>query len=260
MSAREMVFVDNVSHAYGGLGKQAAVTTIANLSIRIREGEVVSIVGPSGSGKSTLLNLLAGFERPREGRILVDGVQLAAPHPRVGVVFQEDTLFPWLTVLENVLYGPRIRKVIKDDVVEKARSFLHEVGLSGFENHYPFQLSGGMKQRAAIARVLVNDSDILLMDEPFGALDALTRLKLQMQLIKIQMSLSKTVIFVTHDIEEALLISHRVIVLSDRPGRIVDTIVLESPLPRGISFLSSTTFSDLKQRILSLLLGKGDLE
>lgn len=255
---REMVLVDNVSHAYKGLGNQAEIATIENLSIQIQKSEVVSIVGPSGSGKSTLLNLLAGFETPRTGKILIDGYELSAPHPNVGVVFQEDTLFPWMTVWDNVMYGPKMRKALSPEIAMKAKGILSEVGLSGFDSHYPFQLSGGMKQRVAIARVLVNDSEILLMDEPFGALDALTRLRLQMLLIKIQSSLSKTVIFVTHDIEEALLISNRVIVLSDRPGRIVDTVILDAPHPRGISFLSSPEVADHKQRILALLLGRDD--
>lgn len=254
----EMVLVDQVSHSYGGLGRQAEVATIDSLSIQVDRGEVVSIVGPSGSGKSTLLNLLAGFETPKSGRILIDGEGLSAPHPKVGVVFQEDTLFPWMTVFDNVMYGPKMRKAADSQIADKAMSFLREVGLSGFESHYPFQLSGGMKQRAAIARVLVNDSEILLMDEPFGALDALTRLKLQMLLIEIQSSLSKTVIFVTHDIEEALLISHRVIVLSNRPGRIVDTVILDTPHPRGISFVSSPEVAAHKERILALLLENGE--
>lgn len=222
-----------------GLGKSyydiregAEVVALEDISLEIGHGEFVIVLGPSGCGKTSLLNILAGFEPPTRGEVLLDGAPIKGPGVDRGVVFQEYALFPWLTLRQNVEYGPRERGVPTDVARSAAERYLKSVGLTGFENRYPHELSGGMRQRAAIARVLVNDPKILLMDEPFAAVDAQTRATLQRQLAQIWMESQKTVLFITHSVEEAVLLGDRVIVMSARPGRIQASVPIELDRPR----------------------------
>ena len=205
---------------------------IADIDLQVGDGEFVSILGPSGCGKSTLLYIVGGFEAPSGGRVLVDGRPVAGPGPDRGPVFQEFALFPWKTVLGNVMYGMLEQGVAREAAAERARALLAMVHLSGYENFYPKELSGGMKQRVAIARTLAYHPKILLMDEPFGALDAHTRTRLQNDLLDIWERDRKTVMFVTHSVEEAVFLSDRVVVLTRSPGRIKRIIPIELPRPR----------------------------
>jgi len=198
----------------------------------VAEGEFVSILGPSGCGKSTLLYIVGGFVQPTEGTVAVNGKTVTGPGPDRGPVFQEFALFPWKTVLGNVMYGPLERGMKKSKAEEKARALIALVHLTGYENFYPKELSGGMKQRVAIARTLAYGPSILLMDEPFGALDAHTRTGMQKELLEIWERDRKTVLFVTHSVEEAVFLSDRVVVLTRSPGRIKDTVEIDLPRPR----------------------------
>ena len=235
------------------------VTALSRVSFRVQEGEFVSLLGPSGCGKSTILNLVAGFLEPTEGRLAVFGEPVCGPGPERGVCFQEAALFPWLRVLDNVLFGPRAQG--RDQGVGAAAvELLRRVGLEEFQNHYPHQLSGGMKQRVAIARLLMNDPQILLMDEPFGALDALTRLQIQEYLLTIHQEFRKTVVFITHDIDEAVYTSDRILVMSARPGRIEREIIIREPRPRRREFLTTADFLDYKRQALAVLWGDRQAE
>jgi NitT/TauT family transport system ATP-binding protein len=196
------------------------VRVLDGLTLEIGPSEFVCLLGPSGCGKTTLLNCIAGFVAPSAGKILIDGVPIAGTPPEVGIVFQEHALFPWFTVQENVEYGLRVRGIARDERARVALEFIELVGLRGFERHYPHQLSGGMKQRVGIARTLVNGPSALLMDEPFGALDALTREAMQEELLRVWERDRKTVVFVTHSIAEAVFLADRVVVLSPRPGTV----------------------------------------
>jgi NitT/TauT family transport system ATP-binding protein len=205
---------------------------LADISLTIAGGEFVSILGPSGCGKSTLLYIVGGFVPPSEGTVTVNGLPVTGPGPDRGPVFQEFALFPWKTVLGNVMYGPLQRGIGRAEAEEKARQLIQLVHLKGYENFYPKELSGGMKQRVAIARTLAYGPSILLMDEPFGALDAHTRKGLQNELLEIWERDRKTVLFVTHSVEEAVFLSDRVVVLTRAPGRIKETIAIDLPRPR----------------------------
>jgi NitT/TauT family transport system ATP-binding protein len=207
-----------------GEGTPQRVLTLDGIELDIRRGEFVSLVGPSGCGKSTLLYIIGGFVPYRSGDVLVNGRKVTGPGPDRGVVFQQFALFPWKTVLQNVMYGLEKQRVPRAAALERARSLIRTARLDGFENHYPSQLSGGMRQRAAIARTLAVDPDILLMDEPFGALDAQTRSVMQEQLREIWQSTGKTVLFVTHDVREAVYLSERVVLMTKRPGRIKEVV------------------------------------
>ena len=205
---------------------------LTDISLDVADGEFVSILGPSGCGKSTLLYIVGGFVPPSEGMVQVNGKPVTGPGPDRGPVFQEFALFPWKTVLGNVMYGPLERGIAKSKAEEKARALIALVHLTGYENFYPKELSGGMKQRVAIARTLAYGPSILLMDEPFGALDAHTRTGMQKELLEIWERDRKTVLFVTHSVEEAVFLSDRVIVLTRSPGRIKETISIDLPRPR----------------------------
>jgi nitrate ABC transporter ATP-binding subunit len=205
---------------------------IAETNLAVFEGEFLSLLGPSGCGKTTLLNLFAGFDRPTGGRVLLDGQEIDGPGPDRGVVFQDHALFPWRTVRGNVGAGKRVKArpaAEQQNIIDRQ---LELVGLRSFADHYPRQLSGGMKQRVAIARALANAPEVLLMDEPFAALDAITRLQLQDELIRIWKQTRMTILFVTHNIEEAVILSDRVAVMSARPGRIREVIAVDLPKPR----------------------------
>jgi len=239
---------DHVSKVYSG---QKTVHALDNVSLTINDGEFVALLGPSGCGKSTLLNLLAGFETVSSGTLLFDGKSVTRPGPDRGVVFQEAALFPWLSVWENVIFGPRVQGLPRADYEERARKLLKVVGLEAFADALPVQLSGGMRQRVGIARVLTMNPRALLMDEPFGALDAQTRLSMQQLLLDVWQSLGTTVLFVTHDIDEAILLSDRVCVMSARPGRIARTIPIGLARPRSIASLTGADFTAYKAEIMA---------
>jgi NitT/TauT family transport system ATP-binding protein len=219
MTGPAQIVVDNVSHLYRPLhGRE--VLALDQISIEVQNREFVALLGPSGCGKSTLLYLIGGFLPVEKGLISVDGNPVAGPGPDRGIVFQHFALFPWKTVRGNILYGLERQGMPKDEREKRAQDFIEMVGLRGFEDSYPSQLSGGMRQRTAIARTLAFDPKILLMDEPFGALDAQTRGLMQAELLRIWQRTPKTVIFVTHDVQEAVYLADRVAVMSARPGRI----------------------------------------
>jgi len=225
MGGTGQIVIEHVNHTYRP-PRGRAVLALSDISLEVRPREFLSLLGPSGCGKSTLLYLVGGFLPIEAGRILVEGRPVAAPGPDRGIVFQHFALFPWKSVRANILYGLERQGLAKPDREKRAQDFIDMVGLRGFEDSYPSQLSGGMKQRTAIARTLAIDPSILLMDEPFGALDAQTRSIMQTELLKIWQRSPKTVIFVTHDVQEAVYLSERVAVMSARPGRIkaiVDT-------------------------------------
>ncbi|MBI2880939.1 MAG: ABC transporter ATP-binding protein [Candidatus Tectomicrobia bacterium] len=206
------------------------IEALQDLTLEVREREFLTILGPSGCGKSTLLNIIAGFEKPTAGEVMLDGRPIREPGADRGVVFQEYALFPWLTVLDNVCYGLREKGIPRRERIERARTYLKAVGLEDFERRYPHELSGGMKQRVSLIRVLANDPQILLMDEPFAALDAQTRKDLQRELIALWQETHKTILFITHNVEEAVYLGDRVVVMTARPGRVKR--ILEIPLER----------------------------
>jgi NitT/TauT family transport system ATP-binding protein len=225
----------NLSKAFRNPRTGQVIPAIQDLSIEIRAGEFICILGPSGCGKTTLLNCLAGFIQPDEGAILKDDRPIDGPAPDRGMVFQEYGLFPWFTVEQNILFGPRMRGFPRTELREIARRYVELVNLRGFERHYPFELSGGMKQRVSLARALANDPEVLLMDEPFGALDAQTRETMQEELLRIWERDRKTCVFITHSIAEAVYLADRVVVLSARPGRLKRIVSVDIPRLRDRS-------------------------
>ncbi len=229
------------------------VVALEEISLSVRDEEFVVIVGPSGCGKSTLLRLVAGLMEPTSGEMLLDGRPIRGPSADRGMVFQSYTLFPWLTVQRNVEFGLALRRVPAEERRRVAARFIAEVGLEGFEDAYPEQLSGGMRQRTALARALANDPEILLMDEPFGALDSQTRQLMQELLLRIWEHAHKTVLFITHDIDEAILLADRVLVMTARPGRIKKEMRIDLPRPRDIALLTEPAFMAYKREVLELL-------
>jgi len=241
------IFVSELSKTYEGA---TPVKALGDIELHVQAGEFVALLGPSGCGKSTLLNLIAGFESPSCGTLTVAGEPVSAPGPARGVVFQEAALFPWLNVWENVVFGPKIAGQSKSEYVARAEEMLEITGLSAFKNHLPVQLSGGMRQRVGIARVLTLGSKVLLMDEPFGALDAQTRLTMQELLLSVWQKLRTTVVFVTHDIDEAILLADTIYVMSARPGRIATRITVPIERPRGLDLITGEVFNGLKRDIM----------
>jgi nitrate ABC transporter ATP-binding subunit len=237
------------------------IDALGRIDVAIDSGAFVCLIGASGCGKSTLLRIVAGFEEPSTGEVTVDGKPVTGPGSDRGMVFQDYALFPWMTVKQNVGFGPRQRQLPRREVEEIADEFVKLVGLEQAANRYPNQLSGGMKQRVAIARVLANHANILLMDEPFGALDALTREQLQRELLQIWARSRVTILFVTHSVEEAALLADRVLVMSAGPGRIESDIRIDLPRPRDVS---SPEFNavrrDLARRLTSHLAAPRNLE
>ncbi|HVI91999.1 MAG TPA: ABC transporter ATP-binding protein [Dongiaceae bacterium] len=229
------------------------VTALDGISLDVEENEFAVIVGPSGCGKSSLLRLVAGLNRQTSGNITLDGRAVTKPGKDRGMVFQSYTLYPWLTVQQNVEFGPELAGISASERAAIARRFIVQVGLEGFEKAYPKQLSGGMMQRVALARALANDPEILLMDEPFGALDSQTRSLMQELLLDIWQQSRKTVLFITHDIDEAILLGDRVYVMTARPGRIKEMIEISIPRPRSVDLLTSPEFIALKRRIMRLI-------
>ena len=241
--------IENVSRVFPAVRGGTPTRALEPTNLNVADNDFVTILGPSGCGKSTLLRMVAGLDTPTTGRILLDGKSITGPGADRGMVFQSYTLFPWLTVAENIAFGLRERGVSQKERSNIAREWLDKVGLSSFANHFPKQLSGGMQQRTAIARALANDPKILLLDEPFGALDNQTRALMQELLLGIWERERKTVIFVTHDIEEAIFLASRTVVMSARPGRIKADIPVDLPHPRHYTIKTSPAFSDLKARL-----------
>lgn len=234
--------IRNVGKVYGDASSDHAVIALDGVNLRIRRGEFISLLGPSGCGKSTLLGIVAGFQSASSGQLLQDGRPITRPGPSRTVVFQDYALFGWMTVQQNVEFGLKAKGMAKAQRAEIARALIAMVRLNGFEDKYPHQMSGGMKQRAAIARALAPDPDILLMDEPFGALDAQTRVLLQEEIARISSEAGKTVIFVTHGIDEAVFLADRVVVMSPRPGRVRDEVLVPLPRPRRAEMRSDPWF------------------
>ena len=234
--------VEGVSKQFPGVRGGAPTRALEQTDLVVQENDFITILGPSGCGKSTLLRIVAGLETPSTGRVLLEGRPVARPGPDRGMVFQSYTLFPWLTVRENILFGALATPAIADDLIAK-------VGLRGFENHYPKMLSGGMQQRTALARALANDPKILLLDEPFGALDNQTRALMQELLLGIWEADRKTVLFVTHDIDEAIFMANRVAVMSARPGHIKAMLDIDLPHPRHYTMKTTPAFSRYKAEI-----------
>jgi NitT/TauT family transport system ATP-binding protein len=234
-----LIDVSNVEKVYK-TRQGEPVHALTGLHLSMRRGEFVSVVGPSGCGKSTLMRLLAGLDVQTSGSVTISGKPVRGPRPDVGVVFQQATLLPWRTVLENVLVPAMLRNL---DRTHRARELLDLVSLSGFSEKYPFELSGGMQQRVAICRALVCNPDILLMDEPFGALDAITREQLNVELARLHAEQQKTVVFITHSIPEAVFLGDRVVVMSARPGRISEVLEVDIPRPRTLETMQLPHFS-----------------
>ena len=254
MTAQAPIVIDGVSHTYRP-PRGRAVLALDEVSLEVRPREFVALLGPSGCGKSTLLYLIGGFLPVECGRILVDGGPVAAPGPDRGIVFQHFALFPWKTVRANVVYGLERAGLPRGEREARAQSFIDLVGLSGFEDAYPSHLSGGMKQRAAIARTLAVDPGILLMDEPFGALDAQTRSLMQAELLRIWQGSRKTVVFVTHDVQEAVFLAERIAVMSARPGHIKE--IVEARFDREDPDLMRTpAFIDMVDHVWNLVRGE----
>jgi NitT/TauT family transport system ATP-binding protein len=241
--------VEHVCKHFALRGRAGALDVLDDINLEIAQGELIVLLGPSGCGKSTLLNIIAGFMPPSAGRILHDGVAVSRPDRRRTVVFQDYALFPWMTVQKNVEFGLKAQAVEAAERARIAREFLALVKLGGFEDRYPYEISGGMKQRAAIARALAPDPDILLMDEPFGALDAQTRVLLQEELARIAAAAKRTVLFVTHSIEEAVFLADRIVVMSAHPGRVRSIHDVQLPRPRTAKTRSLADFITLTQEL-----------
>lgn len=239
-------------------GGAAAVTAIEHVSFDVARGSFVSILGPSGCGKSTLFNIIAGLLMPTEGDVRIGDTSVIGQAGQVGYMLQKDLLLPWRTIEDNIILGPTLRGVRRRDALQSAKMLIERCGLSSFEKKKPHQLSGGMRQRAALLRTLLTGKDVLLLDEPFGALDAITRLQLQMTLIDIWQETRKTILFVTHDVEEALLLSDEIIVLTDRPGHVRARLPVTLPRPRTTEMLASPDLMALKAKLMTLLLKEAD--
>jgi len=239
-----------VSKLYGGVRQKNQTLALDSLDVEIKAAEVVTVLGPTGCGKSSTLNLIAGFERPSTGALTLDSRPIDGPGPDRAVVFQQPSLFPWLNVFDNVTLGVKCRCVPRETYAAKAMHLLHEVGLGGFERHYPYQLSGGMQQRVQIARALISEPKVLLLDEPFGALDYQTRIQMQELLLQLWQEYRPTIFFITHDVAEAIFVADRVLVMSRRPGRVKLSVDVKTDKPRHADFLSSPEFIELQRELL----------
>jgi len=247
-STTPIIDIQNVTKTFQLQDQTIHALKDANLTIR--KGEFVTLIGASGCGKSTLLRIMAGFEQPSQGKALMWGMPITEPAPERGMVFQDYALFPWLTVRDNIAFGPKSRGVPRAKARETVDQFIDMVGLGRFADAYPHQLSGGMRQRVAIARVLANDAEVVLMDEPFGALDAMTRERLQEELLEIWRRTNLTVVFVTHAIEEAIYLADRIVVMSPGPGRIESDNALSLPRPRDVA---APDFNDIRREMSAKL-------
>lgn len=249
-----MINVNNLSHRYITEGRGETLA-LSNVNLEIKENEFITLLGPSGCGKTTLMRAIGGLENPTEGDVIVNGKKVHGPSLDCSVVFQNFALMPWASILDNVAFGLEMRGgVSKSEARERAQEFVEKVGLKGFENKYPKELSGGMQQRVGLARALAVETPIILMDEPFGALDQQTRRYMQEELLGIWEKDKKTVVFVTHDMEEAVLLADRVVLMSARPGRVEEVIDVNIPRPRNQEGIERTKeFVDLKEYLWSRL-------
>jgi NitT/TauT family transport system ATP-binding protein len=243
--------IENLEKKYSGA--DGPVTALKNISLKVHRREFVCVIGPSGCGKSTLIRILAGLEEPTSGRMLVDGKETSGPSPDRGMVFQGYTLFPWLSVKRNVMFGLEMSGMDREQADIEARQWLELVGLSKFSGSYPHQLSGGMKQRVAIARALAPNPRVLLMDEPFGALDAQTRVHMQAHLLEIWRNIDITILFITHDLDEAIFLADRIFVLKANPGELQEIIEVPVPRPRSLAQVTSAEYLATKRRIDELI-------
>lgn len=243
------VHIENVKKTYST--RNGEVVALNGINLDIMDNEFVTVVGPSGCGKSTILNIMAGLLEPTSGRIICNGEEVHGTGPDRGVVFQQYALFPWLTVKKNVLFPLKMKGIKGEEAEEIAMKYIKMVDLEKFCNHYPKELSGGMKQRVAIARAYAANPEVLLMDEPFGALDAQTRTQLQQELLETWERERKTCFFITHDVDEALILGQRVVIMSARPGRIKDIVEVDIPYPRDQETKMSPRFLELKNKIWS---------
>jgi len=248
--SRGAISVENLTVVYNG---GAGVCAVKDLSFQVGSSSFACFLGTSGSGKSTILNVLAGFTKPTAGSVLLDGQPITGPGPDRGIVFQHHALFPWMTAKDNIAYGLKSRRLPRNEVRERTQRFMELVGLQRFADSYPGELSGGMQQRVGLARVLANDPVTLLMDEPFGSLDAQTRLVMQELLLKMFREESKTVVFVTHDIDEGIVLSDTLFVLTALPGRIKTSIEVDLPRPRDHTIFTSPRFIEIKKQVMELI-------
>ncbi len=256
--AREVISLDGVGLTYPGRG--GAVQALEAIDIAARPGEFLAIVGPSGCGKSTLLKLVAGLLPATAGRVRVNGTEVRGPSRSVGVVFQSPLLMPWRSVLENILLPIEIRGERASGYAEAARQLIDLVALTGFAGKHPYELSGGMQQRVGLCRALIHDPPLLLMDEPFGALDAMTREQMNAELQRIWMERRKTVLLITHSIAEAVYLADRVLVMSPRPGRIIDEVTIDLPRPRRLDMTETVEFARLAGRVRRGLQASGGID
>jgi NitT/TauT family transport system ATP-binding protein len=239
-SGTEMLVVDNVAMRF--LSAEGDVIALDNISFTVNPGEFLAIIGPSGCGKSTLFNIIGGLLRTFDGKVTVTGEKVSGPHPAIGMVFQEESTFPWRNVVDNVAFPLEISGVPKRERIERARHFVSMVGLDGFEKRYPAELSGGMRQRVSMARTLASEPKILLMDEPFATLDEQTRLLLGDKVLQIQQQLKQTTLLITHNITEAVQLADRILVMTYRPGRVKRMVDIDLPRPRTSEIVSSEAF------------------
>ncbi len=247
------VSVESVGKSYQSVRNESTLA-LHNVSLSVGKGEFVTIVGPSGCGKSTLLYMIAGLVPPSSGRILVDGHPVTAPSPRCGIVFQEFRILPWRTVIQNVTLGLELQNHVPHKHCQQAaRQYLELMGLQGFENHFPKELSGGMKQRVAIAQTLACEPEVILMDEPFASLDSLTRENLQDEILRIWQGSHKTILFVTHSIEEAIYLGQRVLILTARPGTVIREIPISLPYPRTPEMRVGAVAAQARQEIWEMI-------
>lgn len=242
-----MIEVDSVTKIFSS--SRGRVVSLDNVSLDVAEGEFITLVGPSGCGKSTMLNLIGGLLEPTSGDVVVHGAPVKGPSPDRGVIFQQYALFPWLTAIQNVEFGLRLQGLGRKERREKALHYLDLVGIADFANALPKELSGGMKQRCAIARAYAVNPSVLLMDEPFGALDALTRVQMQDELLATWQKDRRTIVFITHDVDEAVYLAGRVVVMSPRPGRISEIVDVPLPYPRTEELRLSPEFADIRARV-----------
>ena len=249
-----LLVVEDVCKSFNGPnGREEFMTVLNRVNLCVRSGQLACILGPSGCGKSTLLNIIAGFERPTSGCVLVNNRKIDGPGSDRGVVFQEDALFPWLSVRQNIGYGLVRAGRSQKEIREKVCRFIQLVGLEGYSEFYQDQLSGGMKQRVALARVLVNEPDALLMDEPFAALDAMARASMQSLLLDVWGTLPQTILFITHDVDEALILSDRIYVMTAGPGSILEDVLVAFPRPRTLEIMATADFQAAKLKLVKLL-------
>ena len=257
-AVRAAIAVRHLAKDYGG--GPSAIAALRDIDFSVGEGEFLTIVGPSGCGKSTLLKILAGLMPASSGEAKLNGTPIEGPRRDIGMVFQSPVLFPWRSVLDNALLPVDVQRLGREQLLESAHALIALVGLSGFEHRYPWELSGGMQQRVALVRALIHDPALLLMDEPFGALDALTRESMNVELQRIWLDRRKTVVFVTHSTSEAVFLADRVMVMSARPGTIADMLKIELPRPRSLDVMTTEAFGTYVRRIRAGLNAGGGLE